>query len=122
MKKEETIQNYLEAIYIISLDSRNVRAIDIANYMSFSRPTVSIALKELEKNGYVAVDINNNIALLDKGMKIATTMYERHEYIARLLIKLGVDAKTAYEDSCLIEHDLSAESFEAIKHATKDYI
>lgn len=118
MKKSETIQNYLEAIHIISLKKKTVRAIDVANYMSFSRPTVSIALKELERDGYIAVD-GNNIELTDKGRNVALTMYERHEYIAKVLIKLGVDEKTAYEDSCLIEHDLSAESFEAIKKATK---
>ena len=118
MKKDETIQNYLEAIHIISLDKDNVRAIDIANYMNFSRPTVSIALKELERDGYIEIE-DNNILLSEKGKNVAMTMYERHEYIARVLIKLGVDEKTAYEDSCLIEHDLSAKSFEAIKKATK---
>ena len=119
MKKDETIQNYLEAIHIISLDKDNVRAIDIANYMNFSRPTVSIALKELERDGYIEIE-DNNLLLSDKGKNVAMTMYERHEYIARILMKLGVDEKTAYEDSCLIEHDLSIESFEAIKRATKN--
>ena len=121
MKKEETIQNYLEAIYITSLEKDNVRAIDLANYLGFSRPTVSIALRQLEKDGYIKVD-ENIITLSEKGLKIAVTMYERHEYIARILMKLGVDKKTAYEDSCLIEHDLSAESFAAIKKATQDYL
>ena len=65
---------------------------------------------------------DNAIELTEQGEKIALTMYERHEYIAKILIKLGVDKKTAYEDSCLIEHDLSAESFAAIKKATKDYV
>ena len=121
MKKDETIQNYLEAIHIISLDKENVRAIDIANYLSFSRPTVSIALKELERDGYITIE-ENNIILTGKGKEVAMTMYERHEYIARILIKLGVDEKTAYEDSCLIEHDLSSQSFEAIKKATAKYL
>lgn len=121
MKKSETIQNYLEAIHIISLKKDNVRAIDVANYMNFSRPTVSIALKELERDGYILID-ENNISLTNKGKDVALTMYERHEYIAKILIKLGVDEKTAYEDSCLIEHDLSKESFEAIKKATQNYL
>ena len=121
MKKEETIQNYLEAIYITSLEKGSVRAIDLANYLQFSRPTVSISVKQLEKDGYITVE-NNAIILTETGKQIATTMYERHEYIARILMKLGVDKTTAYEDSCLIEHDLSSESFAAIKKATKDYI
>ena len=121
MKKEETIQNYLEAIYIISTKKENVRAIDIVNYMNFSRPTVSIALKQLEDDKYIKLD-DNNIILTEKGKKIALTMYERHEYIAKLLMKLGVDEKTAYKDSCLIEHDLSAKSFEAIKKAAKKFL
>lgn len=121
MKKNETIQNYLEAIHIISLKRETVRAIDIANYMHFSRPTVSIALKELEKDEYISIT-GNSIVLTDKGLEVARTMYERHEYIARILMKLGVDEETAYEDSCLIEHDLSQKSFEAIKKATENYL
>ena len=121
MKKEETIQNYLEAIYIISGQKDIVRAIDVANYMNFSRPTVSIALRQLEKNQYVKID-ENSITLTAKGKEGATTRYERHEYIARILMKLGVDEKTAYEDSCLIEHDLSVKSFEAIKKAADKFI
>lgn len=121
MKRDETIQNYLEAIHIISLDKENVRAIDIAKYLGFSRPTVSIALKELERDDYIRIE-ENNIILSEKGKEVAMMMYERHEYIARILMKLGVDEKTAYEDSCLIEHDLSSQSFEAIKKATINFL
>ena len=121
MKKNETIQNYLEAIHILSLKNREVRSIDVANYLGFSRPTVSIALRDLEEKGYISFD-NTKVVLTEKGKDVATSMYERHEYIARLLIKLGVDEKIAYEDSCLIEHDISQESFEAIKNATKDFV
>lgn len=121
MKRDETIQNYLEAIHIISLDKENVRAIDIAKYLGFSRPTVSIALKELERDDYIRIE-ENNIILSEKGKEVAMMMYERHEYIARVLMKLGVEEKTAYEDSCLIEHDLSSQSFEAIKKATIKFL
>ena len=121
MKKSETIQNYLEAIYITSLNKKNVKAIDIVKYMGFSRPTVSIALRQLEDQGYINVD-NNNILLTDKGQDEALRMYERHEYIAQLLIKLGVNKETAYEDSCLVEHDISTETFEAIKKATESFM
>ena len=118
MKRNETNQNYLEAIYFISLKKDNVKAIDVAKYLGFSRPTVSIALKELVKEGYVEMN-GYDVNLTDSGKKIAKEMAERHEYIARLLIYFGVDEETAYEDSCLIEHDLSKDSFAAIKRATK---
>ena len=119
MKKDETIQNYLEAILITSKNKENVRAIDIVNYLNFSRPTVSITLKQLEDEGYIELD-GKYIILTQKGNKVAQTMYERHEYIAKVLMKLGVNEKTAYEDSCLIEHDISQETFEAIKKATQN--
>lgn len=118
MKKNETNQNYLEAIYILSLKKENVKAIDVVNYLGFSRPTVSIALKQLQKDNYVKME-GYDIVLTNQGEKIALEMYERHEYIAKLLMHFGVKEKIAYEDSCLIEHDLSKESFEAIKKATK---
>lgn len=121
MKKDETIQNYLEAIHIISLQKEKVRAIDVVNYLNFSRPTVSIALKELESQGYINID-DNNISLTDKGVEVAKPIYERHEYIAKVLMHVGVSENQAYEDSCLIEHDLSEESFEAIKQATQNFI
>ena len=121
MKKDETIQNYLEAIYILSLEKEKVRAIDIVNYLHFSRPTVSIALKQLENNKYINID-SNIICLTEKGKKEAIKMYERHEYIAKLLINLGVNKNQAYIDSCLIEHDISEETFKAIKKASKKII
>lgn len=116
MKRNETIENYLEAIHILTLNKKEIKAIDIVNYLGFSRPTVSVALKTLEDDGYVEID-GFNIKLSQKGLDIAKAMYERHEFIAELLMKLGVSKETAYHDSCLIEHDLSEESFEAIKKA-----
>lgn len=121
MKKNETIQNYLETIYIISLNKNKVRAIDVVNYLHFSRPTVSVALKQLETDGFITIE-NNVIYLTDNGNEVAKEMYERHEYIAKILIHIGVDEKQAYEDSCLIEHDISEESFQAIKKATEKII
>ena len=121
MKKNETTQNYLEAIYIISLSKDPVRAIDVAEYLHFSRPTVSVALKELENNGYLLID-NNSIKLTENGREVAKTMQERHEYIAKILMHFGVSEQTAYQDSCMVEHDLSEESFAAIKRATENII
>ena len=116
MSKNETIENYLEAIHILSLNDPQVRAVQVADYLGFSRPTVSIALKQLAVEDYLHVD-DNIITLTEKGSEIATRMYERHELVAQLLMKLGVNEELAYHDSCLIEHDLSAESFAAIKKA-----
>lgn len=117
MRNDETRENYLEAIQILSLKKQGVKAIDVANYLKFARATVSVALKKLEKEGFIRFE-KYNIFLTSKGLKIANAIYERHEYIAQLLIHYGVDEKTAYEDSCKIEHDLSQKSFEAIKKAT----
>ena len=112
--RNETIENYLEAIHILTLKNNNVRAIDIVQYLNYSRPTVSVALKNLQLAGYVNID-NNIITLTELGLSVAEHTYERHELIAGILIDLGVSKDVAYEDSCKIEHDLSDESFKAIK-------
>ena len=111
----ESAENYLEAI--LSLHERHglVRSIDIANELHFSKPSVSVAMKNLRENGYVLVSREGHITLTDKGMEIAQTMYERHTLISDWLKALGVNPKTAVEDACRIEHVISAESFEAIK-------
>lgn len=121
MKKDETVQNYLESIYFINQKKSQVRAIDIVNFLHFSRPTVSVALKQLETQGYIKIE-NNIISLTNKGKKVAVSMSERHIYIANLLMKLGVKEDIAFRDSCLVEHDLSDQSFEAIKKATKKFV
>ncbi len=115
MNKAETRQNYLEAIYIISKQNGYVRAIDIAEYLGFSRPTVSIAIRQFKEEGYIDTTANE-IKLSEQGIMEAKKMYERHELIADILMKLGVERDIAYQDSCLIEHDLSDESFAAIKN------
>ena len=115
MNKDETRQNYLEAILITAKTNPEVRAINIAEYLGFARATVSVALKNLKNEGYI--DIKDNIIkLLPKGKKEAEMIYERHEVIAQVLMSLGVDEAIAYEDSCKIEHDISKETFEAIKN------
>ncbi len=113
MKIHESAENYLETILILSRQQPHVRSIDIAVELNFSKPSVSVAMKNLRKNGY--------IALTEAGLKIAETIYERHTLISDWLITLGVDPKTAVEDACRIEHVISAESFAAIKkHTNKD--
>lgn len=92
-----------------------VRSIDVAHYLNFTKPSVSVAMKSFREEGYVTVDTDGNITLTDKGMEIAQKIYERHQVIAKALIALGVDEETAYDDSCKIEHDLSDITFQKIK-------
>ena len=120
MKIHESAENYLETILMLKKSKGMVRSIDIANELDFSKPSVSVAMKNLRENGYIEVDSSGYISLLEKGRIIAEKMYERHTLLSDWLIALGVDPKTAVEDACRIEHVISAESFEAIKaHATQ---
>ena len=115
MKIQESAENYLETILMPGHTKPHVRSIDIANELDFSKPSVSVAMKNLRQNGYIQVDGNGYITLTDAGRKIAETMYERHTMLSSWLVYLGVDQKTAVEDACRMEHVLSADSFEAIK-------
>lgn len=115
MKIHESAENYLETILVLRLRNGNVRSIDIANELEFSKPSVSVAMKNLRTNGYIQVDETGNITLLPEGMKIAQAVYEKHTLLTRCLTALGVPADIAAEDACRIEHVLSKESFEAIK-------
>lgn len=121
MAVSEAIQNYLETIYILSLKQNEVHAVDICNHLSYSRPTVSIVLRQMRESGLVVVDDLNHIHLTEEGMKIATSLYERHTVISELFIALGVNRETALEDACKIEHDLSEETFAALKAHLKKY-
>lgn len=119
MKIKESAENYLETIHILSKSKPSVRSIDIATELGFSKPSVSVAMKNLRQNGYVKVDEDGFITLTAAGLEIAETMYERHTMLSNWLIYLGVDKETAQEDACRIEHVISADSFKAIKaHVT----
>lgn len=111
----ESGENYLETIYKLLLSKNDVHAIDVVNELNFSKPSVSNALKKLVKQEYITIDINNHIHLTQKGKRKAKEINDRHQTLKTLLIKLGVDEKTAEKDACKIEHDLSSESFEAFK-------
>lgn len=120
MKILESAENYLETIFMLSKRNDKVRSIDIATELGFSKPSVSIAMKNLRVNGYINVDGKGDITLTEKGEEIAQAMYERHTVLSNWLISIGVSEKIAQEDACKIEHFLSTESFEAIKkHAKK---
>lgn len=115
MKIQESAENYLETILILQKRKGTVRAIDIVNELDFTKPSVSVAMKNLRTYGYVEVSPEGHITLTEKGHEIAATMYERHTLISQWLIALGVTPETAVEDACRMEHVISAESFEAIK-------
>ncbi|MBU5451279.1 metal-dependent transcriptional regulator [Acetivibrio sp. MSJd-27] len=115
MKIKESAENYLEAILMLKNKNGYVRSIDIANHLSFTKPSVSVAMKSFREEGYITVDSDGGISLTKKGLAVAEQVYERHQIIAKALIALGVDEQIAYEDSCKIEHDISNASFEKIK-------
>ena len=115
MKIQESAENYLETIYILRKRNGSVRSIDIANELAFSKPSVSVAMKNLRENGYIEMEPDGSITLLDRGLEIAERMYERHTFLSDWLQLLGVSPETAAEDACRIEHVISAESFDAIK-------
>ena len=115
MKIQESAENYLETILMLSQVKPHVRSIDIATELQFSKPSVSVAMKNLRENGYILVDPSGYITLSESGREIAETMYERHTLLSNWLMYLGVDRKTAVEDACRMEHILSAPTFEAIK-------
>lgn len=119
MKIQESAENYLETILVLKNRNGAVRSIDIANELGFSKPSVSVAMKNLRENGYIEVDSSGYITLLDSGRQIAEKIYERHTTISKWLMSIGVDEKNAVEDACRIEHIISSESFEAIKRISK---
>lgn len=121
MKMQESAENYLETVLMLKIKHGHVRSIDVANHLNFSKASVSVAMKALRENGYVSVDDDGNLSLTDTGRAIAEKIYERHQLIATLLINLGVDADTAYEDSCKIEHDLSDITFQKLKEHYEKY-
>ncbi|WP_425539301.1 metal-dependent transcriptional regulator [Microaceticoccus formicicus] len=121
MKLMESAENYLETILILKNRNGNVRSIDIANELDFSKASVSVAMKNLREKECITMDDSGFIELTDRGLKIANMIYERHIIISDWLQSLGVDEKTATEDACKIEHVVSAESFEAFKrHIQKE--
>jgi len=115
LKVHESAENYLETILVLSFKGEKVRSIDIVNELEYSKPSVSIAMKNLRTKGYIEMDTDGYITLTDAGRKIADTMYERHVAISDWLVFLGVDKKTAVHDACKMEHAMSQKSFLAIK-------
>ena len=121
MQLQESGEIYLETILILSQRGA-VRSLDVAEYMHFSKPSVSRAVSLLKNGGFIIVDKNGFIELTDAGREVAESIYERHRLLTSLLTMLGVDEETAAEDACKIEHDISEKSFEAIKKHVKLYM
>lgn len=111
----EAVENYLETIFILSQKQPDVHAIDVCSYLGYSRPTVSIILKKMKEEGLVTVDSDNHIRLTDAGKSIAERVYDRHRTLTGFFEMLGVNKDTAAEDACLVEHDLSDETFALLK-------
>lgn len=116
MKIRESAEMYLETILVLSKEGP-VRSIDIARAMNFSRPSVSVTVHNLEKEGYITITQEQTISLNKTGLEIAERIYERHTVLTSLLESLGVSKETASTDACKMEHDISEETFNAIKKA-----
>lgn len=111
----ESGEMYLETIYILSRKGTQLRSIDIAEYMGYTKPSISRAVGLLKKSGHILVDKDGFITLTENGRVIAERMYERHTTLTDILLRLGVDSETASEDACRMEHDISDKTFQALK-------
>ena len=119
MHLQESGEMYLETIYVLSKNGV-VRSLDVAEYMGFSKPSVSRAVGLLKQGGYLLMDKEGYLTLTESGLDVAKKIYERHTLLSKFLVRLGVDEKTAAEDACKMEHDISEKTFEAIcAHAKK---
>ena len=122
MKLLESGEMYLETIYVLSRTISNVRSLDVAEYMGFSKPSVSRAVGLLKEGGYLVSDRDGFLSLTDSGRAIGEKIYERHTLLTEFLVRLGVDEEVAAEDACKLEHDISDESFKAIKDHVKNHL
>lgn len=115
MNIHESAEDYLEAILVLKERLGMVRSIDVVHHLDYSKPSVSVAMKQLRENGYIEMDGEGYITLLPPGEEIARRIYTRHKLLTQFLVQLGVSEEVAAADACKIEHDLSDESFEKIK-------
>ena len=117
MHLQESAEMYLETIYLLSQKRSNVRSIDVAEHMGYSKPSVSRAVSLLKQGGYVTMDQDGFLLLTEDGKAVAAKVFERHTVLSRFLVSLGVSEDTASEDACKIEHVISDETLAAIKHS-----
>lgn len=121
MRIQESGEMYLESIYVLLKKNGNVRSVDIAEYMGYSKPSISRAMGLLKDGDFIRIAKDGSITLTRAGIAVAEKIYERHTLLSNLLIRLGVNPETAGEDACKLEHAISDESFEAIKKFVTDY-
>ena len=121
MHLQESGEMYLETVHVLSKKGGIVRSIDVSEYMGYSKPSVSRAIGLLKSGGYLTVGADGALELTDVGREVAERIYERHTLLTKCLTYLGVDEETAAEDACKIEHDISEQSFEAIKKHLQKY-
>ena len=121
-RADESLEDYLETILMLKNSRGQVRSIDIANEMNFTKPSVSVAMKNLREKGYITMDSTGYITLTEAGRQRAEDVLERHTILAEILMHIGVSKETALADACKVEHDLSEESFEAIKRAFRSSV
>jgi Mn-dependent DtxR family transcriptional regulator len=122
MNIHKSAEDYLETILMLKEERGYVRSVDVANKLGVTKPSVSYATKHLREDGYISLDPAGMIVLEPSGLEIAERMYERHKLLTQLLIRLGVSPETARDDACKIEHDLSVESFDAIRKHAQEYL
>ena len=115
MKTQESMENYLETIYVLDKKTGYVRSVDVATELGFSKPSISNAMKKLKSEGYVEIEDKGRIVLTEKGKAVAEGTYERHCVISHWLMHIGVSKETALEDACRMEHIISEETFERMK-------
>ena len=116
MRIHKSAEDYLEMILRLNEERGYARSVDIATGLSVSKPSVSVAMKQLREGGYILMDKDNYITLTDAGMEIAQRIYERHKVLTRMLAMIGVDEKIAEADACKVEHDISVKTFTALKN------
>lgn len=121
-KSEESLEDYLETILVLSRRLSGVRSIDVANELNFSKPSVSVAMKNLKNRGYITVGEDGYITLSDSGKELAESVYERHTLLTEWLVHLGVNPEIAARDACKMEHDITSESYEAMKKCIKSFL
>lgn len=121
MELGKSKEDYLKSILILQRKLHDVHSVNVADYMGVSKASVSVAIKQLRIKNYLSMDENGNLYLTSKGKSLATQVYERYEFFTKILCKLGIPSEIAAKDACLIEHDISKESYERLKFISTHY-
>ena len=115
MRIHKSAEDYLEMVLRLTEEKGYARSVDVATGLGVSKPSVSVAMKQLREGGYIVMDKDNYLSLTDSGLEIAQRIYERHKVLTQMLVMIGVDPQTAQDDACKVEHDLSVQTFNALR-------